>query len=996
MPKWRLTLVEKWLVGSWLLTLLLLSAQLGWHMTAMVQSRQLVVERQLHMLEQTLPGLVRPYLAPLQLEPLRLSLEPYLSSHGGLIHSLSIINPFGRELLSIGAQKETPYLSADQHLRTSADGRVMWAILTMPALPPGQGQILLNLGIELQPFLFQESMMLSAVVLIIVLGVVCIPWLLHSWRALQRRLHRKTLGLYRYWKRGEIHSWRPDATYTFSGFELERFLRNYHRYYVRVREFFDASREGLIIIDAQGSFRRCNDIALELIGVEDRQLLKGQGVVQWFINFDKPFYDVGLFQRQMLQDIQQHRSFSYACLSLHVGAGRRRLVELHYTPFSHPSEFEAGMFSCRDITEEHDIRQRLLLTAKVFENTQEGIMITDAQNKILAVNRAFTTITGYSAEEIEGQYPGKLSSGVHGPLFYQRMWDELHSSGRWQGQIWNKRKDGRVFPEWLSICEVRNDQNDVQHYVAVFNDISLLVRQESEITNHNRLLRNIMDNLNDGVLVLDLSRTILQANMHVYRLLGIEPDAEHLRDWPLGRFQPMGITSQETREPLNIALEEKVLWDQEYLFERDDQTYYLTINAKPLYDNEGVHMGALIVLKDISQTKLAQNKLLQAVEEAEQATQAKSEFLASMSHEIRTPMNGIIGVADILTESPELSEDDRQLVQIIQSSGELLLAIVNDVLDFSKLEAGKLRLVHEPFGLGELVQASVQVVSKQVQDKGLQLVLDYEETAQDWVIGDLQRCRQILVNLLGNAVKFTDRGHIYLYVERVRKLGQVAWYRFTVEDTGQGIEANFLPQLFERFSQADSSSTRRYGGTGLGLAICRKLVERMGGYIDVESALGRGSTFWFELPLPLQLEHSEQPLMPQVDAFSRAYRILVAEDNGVNQTVIAHMLERMGLEVQIAANGEEVIDMWLQGQFDLILMDWRMPVMDGLEATRRIRQLERERHKPSIRIIALTANTSHEDKVMCLEQGMDDFLAKPVKFEQLKQMLYQHLEAEHV
>jgi signal transduction histidine kinase/ActR/RegA family two-component response regulator len=370
----------------------------------------------------------------------------------------------------------------------------------------------------------------------------------------------------------------------------------------------------------------------------------------------------------------------------------------------------------------------------------------------------------------------------------------------------------------------------------------------------------------------------------------------------------------------------------------------------------------------------------QARQAADRANAAKSEFLANMSHEIRTPLNGVVGLARVLAKS-NLNAEDRRMVGDISQCADALMAVINDVLDFSKIEAGKLTMESAPFDLRESLRSAAVPASLAAQVKGLGLELNIDESVPDVVSGDCQCLRQVLLNLLSNAVKFTDSGAVSLRVEP----GAGERIRFSVEDSGIGIDAATLERLFRPFTQADSSTSRRYGGTGLGLTISKRLVEMMGGEIEVASKPGLGSRFWFELPLPVSSGTPISTAASPPRDNKRELRILVAEDSVVNQRVVMALLSKMGHTVTLAANGKAAVEAVDSGEtpFDLILMDCQMPEMDGYAATREIRQREARERLPPVPIIALTAHAMLSDRDRCLEAGMDGYLTKPIDPERL-------------
>jgi signal transduction histidine kinase/ActR/RegA family two-component response regulator len=369
------------------------------------------------------------------------------------------------------------------------------------------------------------------------------------------------------------------------------------------------------------------------------------------------------------------------------------------------------------------------------------------------------------------------------------------------------------------------------------------------------------------------------------------------------------------------------------------------------------------------------------------ASKAKSEFVATMSHEIRTPMNGVLGTVALLQTTP-LSDEQIEYVQTIQISAEALLFIINDILDYSKIEAGRLVLERTTFDLRQLLGEMRNLLAPQAASKGLVLSLLMDEGLPVRFLGDPNRIRQILFNLVGNAIKFTPAGRVTIDVVETGLADGRNRIQIAVRDTGIGISAEALARLFQPFTQADVSVTRRFGGTGLGLVISKRLVELMGGEIGVDSMPGSGSTFWFSLPLdraaPLTQTASSPKLAWVWTERETRLRVLVAEDNAVNQKVTSRLLERMGCHVDVAGNGLEAIQMHTRSAYDLIVMDWQMPELDGLEATRRLRADPNLRQVP---IIGMTAHASEDDRQSCLASGMDYYVSKPVRPDELRAVL---------
>ena len=431
---------------------------------------------------------------------------------------------------------------------------------------------------------------------------------------------------------------------------------------------------------------------------------------------------------------------------------------------------------------------------------------------------------------------------------------------------------------------------------------------------------------------------------------------------------------------------------QELLHERKDgRTYWASISVTPAFDDEGKLHRWIVLAADATRQRHAQEALRQAKEDAEQASQVKSEFLANMSHEIRTPMNAIIGMAELAMDT-NLTDDQREYVSTILDSAESLLRLLNDILDLSKIEARKLTVEETEFPLAETLRDALKLFAFQAHQQGIQLSLDLPLDVPERLVGDPTRLRQIVSNLVGNAIKFTLEGSITIAVRVGKITNDQTTLQFSVADTGIGIPIETQQRIFEAFTQADSSTTRRFGGTGLGLTISAQLVELMGGQIGVKSEEGAGSTFFFELTFPMAKlpavvisGHAQGNVQGNVrtDACTDhpALRILVTDDHRANRRLARKILEKRSHEITEATNGKEVLELLKQHSFDVILMDLQMPEMDGLTAATAIRQLEDLDCRPFI--IALTAHAMHGDRERCLSAGMDAYITKPLRARQL-------------
>ncbi|MEO8379279.1 MAG: ATP-binding protein [Acidobacteriota bacterium] len=388
-----------------------------------------------------------------------------------------------------------------------------------------------------------------------------------------------------------------------------------------------------------------------------------------------------------------------------------------------------------------------------------------------------------------------------------------------------------------------------------------------------------------------------------------------------------------------------------------------------------------------------EERLAASRDAALEASRLKSEFLATMSHEIRTPMNGVIGTAELLRLT-SLSDEQRDLAETIQASAGALLRIIDDILDFSKIEAGKMHIEITRFDLVATVQTAAELLAAQAKEKSLTLTLEIGPGVRGMRRGDPNRIRQVVLNLVGNAIKFTERGGVRVRIHLCRGND----IRFEIVDTGIGLSEIARKRLFQPFTQADGSVTRKHGGTGLGLSISRRLVELMGGRMGMESTEGEGSKFWFLVPLPLCEDETSEPdpgRLPSAAAPRREWRILVAEDNATNQKVIARQLAVLGFPHELAVDGRHALAMFVENPYDLVLMDCHMPEMDGFTATRLIRAWESEQALPRrVPIIALTANAMPTDRARCLESGMDDHVAKPVQLQTLSQAIERWLPRE--
>jgi PAS domain S-box-containing protein len=531
------------------------------------------------------------------------------------------------------------------------------------------------------------------------------------------------------------------------------------------------------------------------------------------------------------------------------------------------------------------------------------------------------------------------------------------------------------------------DKAKIDHAQSYEETIEALRRAEQKY-------RSIFENATEGIFQTTPEGKYLSANPALARMFGYDSPDELLADLTDIGSQLYVDPDRRRKFALAIRHEGRIQDFEAQIYRRDKSVIWISENARAVHDEV---TGELLyyegMVQDITSRKSTEDAGKQATAAAEAANRAKSEFLANMSHEIRTPMNGVIGMTGLLLET-SLTNEQREFAESIGFSADALLTIINDILDFSKIEAGKLTFELLDFDLAEAVESTLDMLAESARGKGIDLVSAISPDVPTQLRGDVGRLRQVLANLIGNAIKFTGTGEIVVQVFKESETETHAGVRFNVQDTGIGIPVETQARLFQAFSQADGSTTRKYGGTGLGLTISKQLVAMMDGQIGVHSEPGHGSTFWFTILLEKQAADVKTPektvvavsvpnpseANPQIEKM----RILLAEDNIVNQKVALGQLRKLRYRADSVANGLEVLAALQLAPYDLILMDCQMPEMDGYEATRVIRKQEQSlgkacSWKSPVYIIAVTANAMQADREKCLAIGMDDYLSKPVR-----------------
>src|SRR6478735_6074533 len=554
------------------------------------------------------------------------------------------------------------------------------------------------------------------------------------------------------------------------------------------------------------------------------------------------------------------------------------------------------------------------------------------------------------------------------------------------------RKDGSRFPAIVSVTALRDDAGRILGYLLIGTDNTARKRVEAEQQKLDQRLRDqqfytrsLIESNIDALMTTDPAGIITDVNKQMEALTGCT------RDELIGApFKSYFTDPVRAEAGIKLVLREKKVTDYELTAcARDGKQTVVSYNATTFYDRGRTLQGVFAAARDVTERKRVEAELQQAKAAAESASQTKSDFLASMSHEIRTPMNAIIAIADLLAKTP-LSAEQNNYVQIFRRAGDNLLHLINDILDLSKVEASQLELERTRFSLNDLLGKVIKMVAVRAGEKGLALVCEVAPDVPTVLVGDPTRLRQVLLNLLGNAIKFTESGEVALRVTPDADSSVPTALRFTIADTGIGIPGEKLGQVFEPFTQADSSTTRRFGGSGLGLTISKRLVELMGGRIWVESRVGEGSVFAFAVPFEIWAAANRPTAAPVgtgPEAPLPALCILLAEDSPDNCLITMAYLKDTPCRVEIAETGAIACKKFIAGHYDLVLMDRQMPIMDGLTATRTIRAWEQANDRPPTPIIALTASALKGDREMCLVAGCTAFLTKPIKQEVLLQAI---------
>jgi two-component system, sensor histidine kinase and response regulator len=662
----------------------------------------------------------------------------------------------------------------------------------------------------------------------------------------------------------------------------------------------------------------------------------------------------------------------------------------------------------QDISERKLTEESLRKLSLAVEQSSAGIIISNTSNRIEYVNETLLITSGYTREELIGNNPSILSSGDSAHETFASMWEALTQGHTWSGEFRNRRKDGSTYLCAATITPLRQPDGQITHYVASEKDVTEERHLSAELAHYQHHLEQLVeertaelkastatviemqfaiDHAGVGIHWLDASTGhFIYVNRIAAEMLGYAPEEmqflyaqEIYSEFFEADFSQI---SRQLRREGSIQFETTLL-------RKDGQSIPIEVSAyfQPGKDGSSAKVIAFVV--DIWLRKAADAALIHAKEAAESASAAKTAFLANMSHEIRTPLNAITGLAHLIRRDG-LTPRQAERLDKLDAAGQHLLGTINAILDLSKIEAGEFALDALPIRVDSLPNNVVSMLQERARDKHLELIVNTPHLPY-CLLGDPIRLQQALLNYVTNAITFTEQGHVTIRIQLQEETPEDTLILFEVEDTGIGIDAPTLTRLFTSFSQADNSTTRKYGGTGLGLSITRRFAELMGGKAGACSTPGLGSTFWFTARLKkctnITPTHEAGQRIDAEAAIKTNFpgrRILLAEDEPINREIAQMLLTDVGQIVDTAEDGAQALELAHHSIYDIILMDMQMPNVNGLDATRQIRKLTDNTDTP---ILAMTANAFVEDKNRCLEAGMDDFITKPINVEDLYRTL---------
>jgi len=741
------------------------------------------------------------------------------------------------------------------------------------------------------------------------------------------------------------------------------------------QSIFNSTNEAIFIHDAQsGRILDVNDRMLEIYGYKRDEALAAD--IGQLSAGTPPYSQAEAVEKLRKAMIEGPQVFEWLA--------RRKDGKLFWSEVSIKRIFTNGydriIVVVRDISERKQADDALRMSEErnriILNSAMDGFWRVSPQGKLLEVNEAYCHMSGYSKQELLAMSIADLevNETAADAVAHNKKIMEL-GEDRFVAQ--HRRKDGTVFDVEVSAKFIPIDDGLI---VGFQRDITEQKRAEESLWNERAYLRSLIDAASDLIYFKDRNSIYLGCNKASEVFTGLSEQEQ------IGKsdfdFFDKEIAEQIVKKDQKVLEGGVVIRVEEWVTSSTAGRFLLDTVKAPIYGKEGQPIGLVGISRDITERKQAEIELLQAKAAAESANRTKSQFLASMSHEIRTPMNGIISIAQIL-EMTELTQEQKEYVDILKKSGNNLLKLISDILDLSRIEAGKVELEAEDFDLKDEITSTAHIFSLLAQGKGLEFSVLINPDVPLLLKGDAERLRQIITNLVGNAIKFTNKGSISLHISKDAEDEQHATLRFQVCDSGIGIGPDNIGRIFEAFRQADSSTSRKYGGTGLGLAISHYLVELMGGSVGVESVEGEGATFWFTAVLEKQTKAPDFIALEKVADASGVndsiVHILLVEDDITNQFAISRLLPKFGYQVDVASDGSEGLKLLEENDYALVLMDCMMPVMNGYEATVAIRNQTSKVRNHAIPVIALTANAMREDRDNCLAAGMDDYICKPVE-----------------
>jgi len=773
-------------------------------------------------------------------------------------------------------------------------------------------------------------------------------------------------------------------------------LEKTHQY---LSDIFYHAPVGYLILSEEGHIIDINGVALEYFGYSQKIMINQR--FQSYIPADS-FVSF----KECMSLLKSTASEQTAEIILKRKNNCYFWAKMSFKMVNHPDKGQQILCTLLDITREKQIEMNLIHTNRKYniavEQSPLSIMITDISGRIEYVNKRFTSITGYSAKEVIGKNPNFLSSGNQTSSFYKNMWDRLLAGKEWYGELCNKKKSGDIYWEQASISPVKNEEGVIANFVAVKEDITLKKIMENSLKNQNKFLQDLINTIPLPVFYTDIYGTVIGYNQCFANYSGLD-------DIQIKRSKISEILFTDSEKHTNLVKryqeQEAIIMSQEIIFQHSDGTNRNIMLKLASSNHAQKELSGLIgAMLDITEHRSLQQDLVNTIEKvnilaqkAEIASKAKSQFLANMSHEIRTPMNAIMGMLDILFSFTELDGEQKEYIQTAKESAQNLLTVIDDILDFSKIEAQKLTLIETAFDMHQLLHSFRKAMNIHAKAKELRLELDIHPDVPQHVKGDPDRIRQILTNIVGNAIKFTDQGQVSMHVSLLENDNRDnnILISFRIVDSGVGIPEADFEKIFDSFSQSDGSLTRKYEGTGLGLAISKQLCELMGGTVSVKSKPGVGSEFTFTIQLLSATSskvEGEQPKNAHPKATSdsnKISKVLLVEDIETNRMVGTLYLNNLGYSVTVANNGEAAIEKMKKDMFDVVFLDIEMPGLNGFETTQKIRDgLAGEQNK-NIYIIALTAHALSGYREKCLNASMNDYISKPVSKEKLQQVLYQ-------